>query len=116
MARRKRRDTVSVADSGLSDGELVPLADGPVASVLAGVDHVTGEAFALKVYPDKIDRSVRTELEAEFSKLIPLRAAAPVLVADRVMTHEGRSAVRLEVAAQSLPGRIQALRSLAGGA
>jgi hypothetical protein len=112
MARRKRRDTVSVADSGLSDGELVPLADGPVASVLAGVDHVTGEAFALKVYPDKIDRSVRTELEAEFGKLIPLRAAAPVLVADRVMTHEGRCAVRMELAAQSLPDLIESFGPL----
>ncbi|MGH3432414.1 MAG: protein kinase domain-containing protein, partial [Thermocrispum sp.] len=102
MTRRKR-ETPSASDADLAPGELVPLADGPVAGVLAGVDHVTGEAFALKVYPGKLDRAVRTELEAELSRLFPLRSRAPVLVADRVQSHHGHCALRMELCAQSLP-------------
>lgn len=101
MARHKARATSSPDD--LAPGELVPLADGPVASVLAGVDKVTGEAFALKVYPGALESSAWRELDAEQARLLALRSAAPLLVADRVQQHDGNCAVRMELCAQSLP-------------
>lgn len=103
MTRRKRRETSPAPDSGLEPGELVPLAEGPVAGVLAGVDQVTGEAFALKVYRGKLDHTARTAVEAELSQLRPLRSRAPMLVADRVQSHNGNCALRMELCAQSLP-------------
>ncbi|MEO3927833.1 protein kinase [Micromonosporaceae bacterium B7E4] len=85
-------------------GELVPLGDGPVATVLAGVDGATGEAFALKVFPGGLDRRTRAELDRELTRLAALRAHAPVLVADRVEERpDGRCALRMELCTQSLP-------------
>jgi hypothetical protein len=86
-----------------ADG-LVPLGDGPVAAVLAGVDATTGEAYALKVFPGPLDRRVRAELDDELGRLAALRTRAPILVADRVETRpDGRCALRMELCAQSLP-------------
>ncbi|WP_203861620.1 serine/threonine protein kinase [Plantactinospora mayteni] len=86
------------------DGELVPLGVGPVATVLAGVHATAGEAFALKVFPGRIDRRTRAELSRELARLSALRAHAPVLVADRVEERpDGRCALRMELCAQSLP-------------
>ncbi|MEN3610573.1 protein kinase [Plantactinospora sp. ZYX-F-223] len=86
------------------DGELVPLGDGPVATVWAGVHATAGEAFALKVFPGRIDRRTRAELSRELARLSALRAHAPVLVADRVEERpDGRCALRMELCAQSLP-------------
>ncbi|MEU6642746.1 protein kinase [Saccharomonospora sp. NPDC046836] len=84
--------------------ELVPLGDGPVATVFAGVDEHTGTAFALKVYPGRIDRRTRGELDAELRSLAEVRTRAHVLVADRVEElSDGRCALRMELCAQSLP-------------
>lgn len=103
MTRRKCRETSPAPDSGLAPGELVPLAEGPVASVFAGVDQVTGEGFALKAYPGKLDNTVRTAVEAELARLWPLRSRVPMLVADRVQSHDGNGALRMELCVQSLP-------------
>ncbi|MEJ3746493.1 protein kinase [Actinomycetes bacterium KLBMP 9797] len=85
-------------------GELVPLGSGPVATVLAGVDAATGEAFALKVFPGRLDRRTRAGLENELTRLAALRTHAAVLVADRVEQRpDGRCALRMELCSQSLP-------------
>ncbi|WP_235999406.1 serine/threonine protein kinase [Qaidamihabitans albus] len=84
--------------------ELVPLGDGPVATVFAGVDAHSGTAFALKVFPGGIDRRTRGELDAELRGLADVRTQAHVLVADRVEElPDGRCALRMELCAQSLP-------------
>ncbi|PXY25862.1 protein kinase [Prauserella coralliicola] len=84
--------------------ELVPLGEGPVATVLAGVDPEGSAAFALKAYPGPIDRRTRGELDTELRKLRELRASANVLVADGVEElPDGRAALRMELCAQSLP-------------
>ncbi|PXY23951.1 serine/threonine protein kinase [Prauserella flavalba] len=88
--------------SGYDD--LVPLGEGPVATVLAGVDPEGSVAFALKAYPGPIDRRTRGELETELRKLRELRGRASVLVADGVEElPDGRAALRMELCAQSLP-------------
>lgn len=84
--------------------ELVPLGDGPTATVLAGVHAATGEAVALKVLRGKLDRRTRARLRTELAQLAPLRAQAPVLVADELTDlGDGRWALRMELCAQSLP-------------
>ncbi|TWE28580.1 serine/threonine protein kinase [Prauserella muralis] len=84
--------------------ELVPLGDGPVATVFAGVDAHSGTAFALKVFPGGIDRRTRGELDAELRGLADVRTRAHVLVADGVEElPDGRCALRMELCAQSLP-------------
>jgi len=105
MVRRKRAQggTKPVSVSDLRPGDLVPLADGPAANVLAGVDPVTGETYALKVYPTTLEPRVREDVTVELDRLARARAMAPVLVADRVVQHEGRAALRMELCEQSLP-------------
>jgi hypothetical protein len=84
------------------DEQLVPLGDGPVATVLAGTDPA-GQAYALKVFPGRLDRRGRAGLDRELTRLAALRADAPVLVADRVeRLADGRCALRMELCAQSL--------------
>jgi eukaryotic-like serine/threonine-protein kinase len=84
--------------------ELVPLGDGPVSTVLAGVHAPTGEAFALKVLPGRLDRRTRAGLETELARLSTLREHAAILVADRVEDlGDGRYALRMELCTQSLP-------------
>jgi hypothetical protein len=83
-------------------GELVPLGEGPAATVFAGVDEV-GAAFALKVYRRKLDRRTNAELEAELTAIRALRGHVPVLVADKVeQMSDGRCALRMELCAHSL--------------
>src|SRR5690606_42127338 len=98
MVRRKREQgctkTVSVSD--LRPGDLVPLAVGPAANVLDGVDPVPGETYALKVYPTTLEPRVREDVTVELDRLARARAMAPVLVADRVVQHEGRAALRID--------------------
>lgn len=101
--KRARGDTAPVPVSRLRPGDLVPLADGPVARVFAGVDPVTGETYALKVFPSALDARARNAVDAELDRLTRARAMAPVLVADRVVQHEGRTALRMEWCAQALP-------------
>ncbi|HEV7973970.1 serine/threonine protein kinase [Amycolatopsis sp.] len=85
-------------------GELVPLAQGPVASVFASVRPESGDAVAFKVFPERLAKRTRTELDRELSRLTPLRAQAPILVADGVEELPGgRSALRMELCSQSLP-------------
>ncbi|MCK2242483.1 MULTISPECIES: protein kinase [unclassified Crossiella] len=83
--------------------ELVLLGDGPVATVYAGVRADTGEAYALKVFPAKLPKRTRAELDRELARLAGLRDRAPVLVADAVEdTPDGRTALRMELCSQSL--------------
>jgi serine/threonine protein kinase len=85
-------------------GELVPLAEGPVASVFAAVRAETGEAVAFKVFPERPAKRTRSELDRELTRLAPLRAQAPILVADGVEELPGgRFALRMELCSQSLP-------------
>jgi eukaryotic-like serine/threonine-protein kinase len=94
-------------------GELVPLGEGPVAQVLAGVHNTTGEAFALKVYPGKLDRRTRNELDKELSALAELRELGTALVPDEVWElADGRCGVRMELCAQSLPELVAAFGPL----
>jgi hypothetical protein len=84
--------------------ELVPLGDGPVSKVLAGVHARTGAAYALKVLPGRLDRRTRAELQSELGRLAALRDEAPILVADRVeKLGDGRWVLRMELCSQSLP-------------
>ncbi|HET6706640.1 serine/threonine protein kinase [Amycolatopsis sp.] len=94
-------------------GELVPLGEGPVAQVLAGVHGTTGEAFALKVYPGKLDRRTRDELDKELSALAELRGLGTALVPDEVWElADGRCGIRMELCAQSLPELVAAFGPL----
>lgn len=94
-------------------GELVPLGNGPVAQVLAGVHGTTGEAFALKVYPGNLDRRTRNELEKELSALAELRELGTALVPDEVRElADGRCGIRMELCAQSLPELVAAFGPL----
>lgn len=94
-------------------GELVPLGEGPVAQVLAGVHGTTGEAFALKVYPGKLDRRTRNELDKELSALAELRDLGTALVPDEVWElADGRCGIRMELCAQSLPELVAAFGPL----
>ncbi|WP_115945079.1 serine/threonine protein kinase [Amycolatopsis thermalba] len=95
--------------AGDAPGDLVPLGDGPSASVLAGVDEAAGTAFALKVYPGRLDRGTRAQVDAELGALAAVRGRAPVLVADAVQDlPDGRCALRMELCAQSLPELVTA--------
>jgi hypothetical protein len=94
-------------------GELVPLGEGPVAQVLAGVHGTTGEAFALKVYPGKLDRRTRNEVDKELSALAELRELGTVLVPDEIRElADGRCGIRMELCAQSLPELVAAFGPL----
>jgi len=94
-------------------GDLVPLGRGPVAEVLAGVHGTTGEAFALKVYPGKLDRRTRNELDKELSALAELRDLGTALVPDEVWElADGRCGIRMELCAQSLPELVAAFGPL----
>lgn len=87
----------------LNNDDLVPLADGPVATVLAGVHPDTGEAFALKIFPGTLDRRTRSTVDRDLSRLSSLPAHVPLLVAQAVETlADGRCALRMELCAQSL--------------
>ncbi|WP_052674939.1 serine/threonine protein kinase [Amycolatopsis orientalis] len=87
----------------MDDDELVPLGEGPVATVLAGMDEATGEAFALKVYPGRVDRRVRGELDKELSALNSLSELGTVLIpAEAKELPDGRFGVRMELCTQSL--------------
>ncbi len=92
----------------MEDDELVPLGEGPVATVLAGMDDATGEAFALKVYPGRADRRTRAELDKELDALGTLRELGTVLVPAEVKDQpDGRFAVRMELCTQSLADLIE---------
>ncbi|WP_040919950.1 serine/threonine-protein kinase [Saccharomonospora glauca] len=83
------------------DDELVPVGRGPVAEVYAGVRDDAG--FALKVYPEPLDRRTLRAVRGEIAALEALRDHAPVLVADSVeRLSEGRTGLRMELCAQSL--------------
>jgi hypothetical protein len=96
-----------------ADGELVPLGDGPGSTVLAGVDGATGEAYAVKVLPERLDRRTRAGLDAELRALAGPATEAPILVADRVVDlGDGRQGLRMELCSQSLPELIEAFGPL----
>lgn len=84
-------------------GDLVPVGQGPVATVLAGLDETTGEGFALKVFPGGIDRHTRSKLDRELRSLAGLPDRGNTLVPDGTAElADGRFAVRMELCAQSL--------------
>ena len=92
--------------------ELVPLGD-PPGSVLAGVRADDGQAWALKVLPGRLDRRTRTEVDGELRKLAGPASTAPIVAADRVVElPDGRTALRRELCAQSLPELIEAFGPL----
>ncbi|OKA07978.1 hypothetical protein ATP06_0211720 [Amycolatopsis regifaucium] len=87
----------------MEDDELVPLGEGPAATVLAGMDETTGEAFALKVYPGRVDRRTRAELDKELSALNSLSELGTVLIPTEAKDlPDGRFGVRMELCTQSL--------------
>jgi serine/threonine protein kinase len=86
--------------------DLVLLREGPVTTVLAGVDKETGEAFALKVYPGPIDQHTRSRLHKE---LDAAGASATALVPDQIgELPDGRLSLRMELCAQSLAELVDA--------
>ncbi len=87
-------------DHGFSD--LVPRGTGPAATVYAGILAGTGEAVALKVFPTRLPRRTRAEVERELSRLALLRERAAVLVAGGLTELGDRTALRMELCTQSL--------------
>jgi eukaryotic-like serine/threonine-protein kinase len=99
-------------DPGQDD--LVPLGDGPAATVLAGVDEAAGQAYALKIFPGRLDRHTRAELDRELAALRALRGHAPVLVADAVdVTTDGHCVLRMELCTQSLAEMVRTFGPMA---
>lgn len=93
-------------------GDLVPLGD-PPGAVLAGVHAETGQAWALKVLPGRLDRRTRSDMEVELRRLAAVSGDAPIVVADRIVElGDGRRALRRELCAQSLPELIDAFGPL----
>jgi len=93
-------------------GDVVPLGD-PPGAVLAGVHAGTGQAWALKVLPGRLDRRTRIDVEAELRRLAAAAGDAPIVVADRIVDlGDGRRALRRELCAQSLPELIEAFGPL----
>lgn len=93
----------NVAGFGTDGTDLVPLGDGPVARVLAGVRAQDGAAYAVKVFPGRLDRRAQAEVKGELTRLAELRHAAALLVPDETgELPDGRFALRMELCAQSL--------------
>jgi eukaryotic-like serine/threonine-protein kinase len=83
--------------------DLVPLGDEDGAA-LAGVHAGTGQAWALKVLPGRLDRRTRNAVEGELRRLAGAAAGVPIVAADRIVElADGRRALRRELCAQSLP-------------
>ena len=81
--------------------------------MLAGVDGDTGEAYAVKVLPGRLDRRTRAALDAELRTLAGLRDSAPILAADRLTElGDGRPGLRMELCSQSLPELVAAFGAL----
>ncbi|MFC3453012.1 serine/threonine protein kinase [Amycolatopsis speibonae] len=79
------------------------LAQGPIATVYAGRDPVTGNDFAVKMFPGSFDRETSAWLERERKALAAVRATRSVLQIDEVLSHpDGRSGVRRELCPGSL--------------
>ncbi|MFI5587904.1 serine/threonine-protein kinase [Amycolatopsis sp. NPDC051758] len=96
--------------------DLVPLGDGPVATVLAGVAEDGQSAFALKVFPGPLPRRVRGELDRELARLRPLAGRAPLLVPDAVdALPDGRAVLRMALCTQSLTELVGSAGPLDGG-
>jgi hypothetical protein len=99
----------------LSLDDLVPLGDGPAATVFAGVAEDGRSAFALKVFPGPLPRQLRSELHRELARQRPLAGQAPLLVADAVdALPDGRMAVRMTLATQSLTELVDSAGPLNG--
>ncbi|MFY1688265.1 serine/threonine protein kinase [Plantactinospora sp. WMMB782] len=109
--RTKRTSAGTTVGTGGDDP--VVRGEGPVATVLAGVDPATGEPYALKIFPGPLDRRTRAKLDAERGRLSAGCAQAAVLLADRVESMpDGRCALRMELCAQSLPDLLTSVGSL----
>ncbi|RSN33341.1 serine/threonine protein kinase [Amycolatopsis sp. WAC 01416] len=80
------------------------LAQGPIATVYAGRDPVTGNDFAVKMFPGTFDRETSAWLERERKALTAVRATRSVLQIDEVLTRSGRSGIRRELCPGSLAG------------
>jgi eukaryotic-like serine/threonine-protein kinase len=92
--------------------DLVPLGD-PPGSALAAVQAGSGAAWALKVLPGRLDRRTRGEVEAELRRLAGPASTAPIVAADEIVElPDGRTALRRELCAQSLPELIESFGPL----
>ncbi|MBB5852043.1 serine/threonine protein kinase [Amycolatopsis umgeniensis] len=81
------------------------LAQGPIATVYAGRDPVTGNDFAVKMFPASFDRETSAWLERERKALAAVRSTRSVLQIDEILSHpDGRSGVRRELCPGSLAG------------
>ncbi len=100
----------------LSLDDLVPLGEGPVATVFAGVAEDGRSAFALKVFPGPLPRRERGEVERELARQRPLAERAPLLVPDAVdALPDGRAVVRMALCTQSLTELVGSAGPLDGG-
>ncbi|HET6287819.1 MAG TPA: serine/threonine-protein kinase [Amycolatopsis sp.] len=81
------------------------LAQGPIATVYASRDPVTGNDFAVKMFPGAFDRETSAWLERERKALAAVRSTRSVLQIDDVLTDAGgRSGFRRELCSGSLAG------------
>ncbi|MEV7551836.1 protein kinase [Amycolatopsis sp. NPDC089917] len=79
------------------------LAQGPVATVYAGRDPVTGNDFAVKMFPGSFDRETTSWVERERKALAAVRSTRSIAQIDEVLTHpDGRSGFRRELCPGSL--------------
>ncbi len=84
------------------------LAQGPIATVYAGRDPVTGNDFAVKMFPGSFDRETSAWLERERKALAAVRSTRSVLQIDDVQSYpDGRSGIRREVCPGSLAGLLE---------
>ncbi|MEU3628604.1 serine/threonine protein kinase [Amycolatopsis coloradensis] len=81
------------------------LAQGPIATVYAGRDPVTGNDFVVKMFPGSFDRETSAWLERERKALASVRSTRSVLQIDDVTAYpDGRSGLRRELCPGSLAG------------
>ncbi len=84
------------------------LAQGPIATLYAGRDPVTGNDFAVKMFPGAFDRETSAWLERERKSLAAVRATRSVLQVDDVLSYaDGRSGLRRELCPGSLAGLLE---------
>ncbi|WP_027946665.1 serine/threonine protein kinase [Amycolatopsis taiwanensis] len=90
----------------ISGSELLPIGQGPVATVYSG--WCAGEKKALKVFPAKFDGQTLGVYERERGKLAELAVSAPILPVESVdQLDDGRQALRMPLCAQSLAALVR---------
>ena len=98
------------------EGSLLLRGTGPVATVYV-MPRPGGRAGAAKVYPGPIDRPTLAELADEQRVLAGLRSVSSILLVEDVETlPDGRTALRMELCAQSLTESVDSSGPLPAGA